>query len=168
MPRTVSLEQLHAFLADNRRKINAVGREVEEIQVGFNSAYVEFKADHDARLARLTETLFEKLDTLGPELRALIDERAVEERRLLDERRKELREKLIPQTQAEADAVLAQAQEQVKTLRQLNPKLNEREEAYKAQRAALEGRLAELNAEISRRSRGLGFITNFISYLSKY
>ena len=163
MPQTVSLDQLNDFLADNRRKINAVGREVEEIQVGFNSVYVEFKADHDAQLASLTETLFEKLDNLGPELRALIDQRAVEEHRLLAERRTELREKLTPQTQAEADAVLAQAQEQVKTLRQLNPRLDEREEAYKAQRAALEAKLAELNSEISRRSRGLGFITHFIS-----
>jgi predicted nuclease with TOPRIM domain len=163
MPRTVSLDQLHDFLADNRRKINEVGREVEEIQVGFNSAFVEFKADHDAQLASLTEALFSKLDNLGPELRALIDKRAVEERRLLAERQTELREKLIPQTQAEADAVLAQAQEQVKVLRQLNPQLNEREEAYKAQRTALEAKLARLNSEISRRSRGLGFITHFPS-----
>ena len=163
MPRTVSLDQLHDFLADNRRKINEVGREVEEIQVGFNSAFVEFKAHHDAQLASLTEALFEKLDNLGPELRALIDERAVEERRLLAERRKELRETLIPQTQAEADAVLAQAQEQVKSLRQLNPRLNEREETYKTRRAGLETKLAQLNSEISRRSRGLGFITHFPS-----
>jgi len=163
MPRTVSLEQLHDFLSDNRRKINEVGREVEEIQVGFNSAFVEFKADHDAQLARLTETLFEREDNLGSELRASIDQRAVEERRLLAERRTELREKLIPQTQAEADAVLAQAQEQVKALRQLNPQLNEREELYKAQRAALETKLAQLNTEVSRRSRGLGFITHFVS-----
>jgi len=163
MTRTVSLEQLNDFLLDNRRKIDAVGREVEEIQVGFNSAYVEFKADHDAQLASLTETLFEKLDNLGPELRARIDERAVEERRLLAARRAELRGQLIPQTQAEADAVLAQAQEQTKALRQLNPRLDEREEAYKAQRAALETKLAQLNSEISRRSRGLGFITRFIS-----
>ena len=163
MPRTVSLEQLNDFLSDNRRKIDAVGREVEEIQVGFNSAYVEFKADHDAQLASLTETLFKKLDNLGPELRTLVDERAVEERRLLAERRTELREKLIPQTQAEADAVLAQAQEQTKALRQLNPRLDEREESYKAQLAALETKLAQLNAEISRRSRGLGFIVRFIS-----
>ena len=163
MPPTVSLEQLNDFLLENRRKINAVGREVEEIQVGFNSAYVEFKANHDAQLASLTETMFEKLDSLGPDLRTLIDERAVEERRLLAERRAELREKLIPQTQTEADEVLAQAQEQTKSLRQLNPQLNEREEVYKTHRAALEAKLAELNAEISRRSPGLGFITHFVS-----
>jgi len=78
MPRTVSLDQLNDFLSDNRRKIDAVGREVEEIQVGFNSAYVDFKANHDAQLASLTETLFEKLDSIGPELRDRIDERAVE------------------------------------------------------------------------------------------
>lgn len=163
MTRTVSLDQLNDFLSDNRRKIDAVGREVEEIQVGFNSAYVEFKADHDAQLASLTETLFEKLGSVGPELRTLVDERAVKERRLLTERRTELREKLIPQTQAEADAVLAQAQEQTKALRQLNPRLDEREESYKAQRVALETKLAQLNAEISQRSRGLGFIIRFIS-----
>ena len=163
MSQTVSLEQLNDFLSDNRRKINAVGREVEEIQVGFNSAYVEFKADHDAQLASLTETLFEKLDSIGSELQDRIDERVVEERRLLAERRTELREKLIPQTQAEADAVLAQAQEQTKALRQLNPRLDEREESYKAQLAALEIKLAQLNSEISQRSRRLGFITRFIS-----
>ncbi len=163
MPPTVSLEQLNDFLLDNRRKINDVGREVEEIQVGFNSAYVEFKANHDAQLSRLTETLFDRVDNLGPGLRTLIDQRALEERRLLAERRTELREKLIPQTQAEADAVLAQAQTQTKALRELNPRLNEREETYKAHRAALAAKLAELNSEISRRSRGLGFIIRFIS-----
>jgi len=163
MTRTVSLDQLNDFLADNRRKINAVGREVEEIQVGFNSAYVEFKADHDAQLASLTETLFERLDGIGAESRALVDERAIAERRLLAERRTELRDKLIPQTQVEADAILAQAQEQTKALRLLNPQLDKREEAYKAQRAALETRLAQLNSEISQRSRGLGFILRFIS-----
>ena len=163
MPQTISLDQLNDFLADNRRKINAVGREVEEIQVGFNSAYVEFKADHDAQLASLTETLFKRLDGVGPELRALVDKRAIAERRLLAERGVELRDKLIPQTQAEADAVLAQAQEQTKSLRQLNPRLDEREEAYKAQRAALETRLAQINSEISQRSRGLGFVIHFIS-----
>jgi peptidoglycan hydrolase CwlO-like protein len=163
MPPTVSLEQLNDFLSENRRKINAVGREVEEIQVGFNSAYVEFKANHDAQLARLTETLFEKLDSLSPELRARIDKRAAVERHLLTERRAELREKLIPQAQAEADTVLAQAQTQANALRELNPRLNEREETYKAHRAALEAKLAELNSEISRRSRGLGFITRFVS-----
>jgi len=163
MPQTVSLEQLNDFLLDNRGKINAVGREVEEIQVGFNSAYVEFKANHDAQLARLTETLFTRLDGLGLELRARIVEQAVEERRLLAERRAELREQLIPQTQTEADAVLAQAQQQIQALRQLNPQLNEREEVYKVHRAALEAKLAELNAEISRRSRGLGFIIRFVS-----
>jgi predicted nuclease with TOPRIM domain len=163
MSRTVSLDQLHDFLADNRRKINEVGREVEEIQVGFNSAYVEFKADHDAQLARLTETLLEQLDNLGPELRARIDKRTAEERRLLAERRTELREGLIPQTQAEADAVLAQGQEQAKVLRQLNPRLNEREETYKTHQAALETKLAQLNSEISRHSRGLGFIIRFLS-----
>ena len=162
MPRTISLDQLHDFLSDNRSKINAVGREVEEIQVGFNSAYVEFKADHDAQLARLTETLLDRLDNLGPELRALIDEQTIEERRLLAKRRTELREELIPQTQAEADAVLAQAQEQTKSLRQLNPQLNEREETYKTHRAALETKLAQLNSQISRRSRGLGFIIHFL------
>lgn len=46
MPKTVSLEQLNDFLLDNRRKINEVGREVEEIQVGFNSAYVELSLIH--------------------------------------------------------------------------------------------------------------------------
>jgi len=163
MPQTVSLEQLNDFLLENRRKIDAVGREVEEIQVGFNSAYVEFKANHDAQLARLTEKLFARLDSLGPELRAQIDERAVEERRLLEGRREQLREELIPQTQAEADTVLAQAQEQLQALRQLNPELNEREEVYKTHRAALEAKLAELNEEISRLSRGLGFIFHFIS-----
>jgi len=163
MPSTISLEQLNDFLLENRRKINEVCREVEEIQVGFNSAYVEFKANHDAQLARLTETLFTRLDDVGPELRAHIIERAGEECRLLEERRAELREQLIPQAQAEADAVLAQAQQQIQALRQLNPQLNEREEVYKTHRAALEAKLAELNAEISRRSRGLGFITHFVS-----
>ena len=48
----VSLEKLEDFLADNIGKIEAIEKEVEEIQVGFNSAYQDFKDQHDATLRR--------------------------------------------------------------------------------------------------------------------
>ncbi len=158
----VSLEKLEDFLGDNIGKIEAIEREVEEIQVGFNSAYQDFKDQHDATLRRLSEKVVERLEAV-PELRDQIEQQAVEERERIAQRMTELRETLIPTTQTESDELLAQAQTQMASIRQLNPHLDEREEGYKAQRAELEAELERLNAEISRLSGCLGVVVNFLA-----
>jgi DNA repair exonuclease SbcCD ATPase subunit len=162
MSRSFSLEQLSDYITDQIARIAAVRKEVEEIQVGFNSAYVEWQAEHDAALERLTEAVMDRRDEVGPDLEAQIQERIGEERHIIDARREELRDELIPEAQAQADRTLAQGQRLTETVRELNPRLNDREETLKAQRAALEEELAALNDQIRELSGCLGVVTNFV------
>jgi chromosome segregation ATPase len=161
MSKSLSLKQFSRYIAENVEHIGKVRREVAEIQVGFNSAYVEWKAQHDAALERLVEAVTGRMDEAGPDLRARIEERIVEEQRIIAERRQELQDTLIPETQAEADRTLQQGQELIAKLRKLNPRLDKREEKLKAQGAALEGELDQLNGQIRRLSGCLGVVFNF-------
>ena len=191
MSKDFSLQQLSDYIADNSDKISRVRREVEEIQVGFNSAYVEWKAQHDATLEQLGEAVTARLEAVGADgltetrlsgstnrslftalaevsaealgevLRTRVEERADEERALIAERRQELREKLIPEAQAQADRTLQEGQRLSDKLRKLNPRLDRREEELKAQRAALEEELAQFNEQIHRLSGCLGVVLNF-------
>jgi chromosome segregation ATPase len=162
MGKSFSLKNLSTYISDNINEIGAVRKEVEEIQVGFNSAYVEWKAEHDATLERLTETVADQVESIGPELQALVQERIVEEKRIIEARRLELRDELIPATQAEADRVLSEGQRLTKKMRLLNPSLDQREEKLKAQRASLEKDLAQLNKRIRELSGCLGLVINFL------
>jgi chromosome segregation ATPase len=163
MTKSFSLDQLHRYLSDQTNRIAAVHKEAEEIQIGFNSAYVEWKAKHDAALEGLTNRILEKKDQIGSDLESLIEERLVKENQILAERMQELRQKLIPETQAEADGILGKGQELAEQLRQLNPQLNAREEALKSQRAELETQLEQLNGKIRKLSRGLGVMMHFLA-----
>ena len=139
MSKSLSLKQFSEYITDNVKRIGAVRREVEEIQVSFNSVYVEWKAEHDATLERLVEMVTGRLDEVGPDLRARIEEQSVEEQHTIAGRRQELRGKLVPEAQAEADRTLQQGQELTAKLRQLNPRLDRREEELKAQGADVAG-----------------------------
>jgi chromosome segregation ATPase len=161
MSKTYSLRELARYIEENVERIERVRQEVTEVQVGFNSAYVEWKAQHDAELERLSEAILAQQDQVGDPLRARIEERREEERRLIAERRTELRETLIPEKQAAADEVLAQGQALRQELRQLNPQLDRREERLKRLRNELEAELTHLNAEIKRLSGCLGVLFNF-------
>jgi chromosome segregation ATPase len=161
MGKSFSLKKLSTYISDNIQEIGKVRKEVEEIQVGFNSAYVEWKAEHDATLERLTETVTDQVEDIGPDLRGLVEERIVEEKRIIEARRLELRDELIPATQAEADQILSEGQRLNKKMRLLNPSLDQREEKLKAQRATLEKRLAQLNGQIRELSGCLGLVINF-------
>jgi len=161
MSKSLSLKQFSEYITDNVKRIGAVRREVEEIQVSFNSVYVEWKAEHDATLERLVEMVTGRLDEVGPDLRARIEEQSVEEQHTIAGRRQELRGKLVPEAQAEADRTLQQGQELTAKLRQLNPRLDRREEELKAQGAALEEKLTQLNEQIRRLSGCLGAVFNF-------
>ena len=156
-----SLQKLSGYIEDNISQIEAVRKEMEEIQTGFNSKYVEWKADHDAALERLVEMVLGQMDEIGPDLKGRIDERVGEERRIVDERRQELRDKLIPQTQSEADTALKEGQSITEMMREENPRLNEKEETLKARRVKFEGELTSYNEQIRKLSGCLGVMFNF-------
>jgi hypothetical protein len=157
-----SLTQLSQYLEDNMRQVDGVRKEMEEIQTGFNSKYVEWKANHDAALERLVETVLDRMDEIGTDLKGRIEERVGEEQRVIAERRQELRDTLIPQTQSEADTALKEGQSITEMMREENPRLNEKEEKLKARRIKFEGELTSLNEQIRKLSGCLGVMFNFL------
>ena len=162
MSNNFSLGSLYRYITDNIEKIFAVRKETEEIQIGFNSSYVEWKAKHDAALERLSEAVASRLGEVGSALHSRIQERTVEERRIIAERRQELRDTLIPETQTKTDEALREGQNLTEKLRELNPRLNEYEENLKAQGATLEKELAQLNEQVRGLSRHFGVVTHFV------
>jgi hypothetical protein len=161
MGERVSLGKLHGYLLGKISQIRTVSQEMEEIQVGFNSNYVEWKAEHDATLERLVEMLLARMEEVAPELKDRIEERVVEEQRLVDERRQELRNTLIPQAQTEADDLIKEGRSVAESMREENPRLNEREEQLKAEWAELDQELTGLNERVRRLSGCLGVMINF-------
>lgn len=161
MAQKVSLAQFGGFVTQNIDRIKAVRQEAEELQVGFNSKYVEFKARHDATLANLVNQIADDPAIAGTKLGGLIETRIVHERKELTARRQELRKTLIPEAQKEADELLAAAQAQVESYRRVNPQFDESEEEVKARRVELQAQLEALNQQVDKLGRGLGFLTRF-------
>jgi hypothetical protein len=143
--------------------VQALIRELDEVQVRFNARFDEFKASHDAKLDELTEKTVRDMAALDASLRATIEEQLPGERQQIDERRQKVRETYLPQRQQAASQILEKGQLQVAGLRKLNPELDAQEEGFKAEKAQLEARLAELNETIRKKSRGLGVVPHFVS-----
>jgi chromosome segregation ATPase len=157
-----TLEQLSDFVAESISRIGLARKELEEVQTGFNSAYVEWKAEHDATLARLAQTLRDRWDGIGPELQQQVLHRVADESQQIDDRHEELRSTTIAQVQQEADEHLDRHKQLEITLRELNPRLDDREERLKQDRAGLQSELKELNRQIRRLSGCLGVVFNFV------
>jgi len=161
MAERVSLAQFGGFIAQNMDRIQAVRQEAEELQVGFNGKYVEFRARHDATLAGLVNQIADDPEIAGPELGRMIADRIGEERAAAEARRRDLQEELVPTAQKEADDLLAAAQAEVDDYRTVNPQFDQSEEEVKARQVELRQRLEGLNQEIQKLGRGLGFLTSF-------
>jgi len=161
MSKSFSSEQLSAYLTEYIQKIDLVRKEVEEIQIGFNSSFVEWEAKHDAKLECLTEMVMDSGEMIGPAYQQNIDTLRDEERQRLEKRQEQLRDKLIPEAQIEADRLLENGRYLTEGLREVNPQLDQREEGLKARRATLEGELAQLNEQIRRLSGCARAVINF-------
>ena len=161
MSKTFSLDGFSRFIAGSIEAIGRARTEVEEVQVGFNSAYVEWKAPHDATLARLVDTVLPRLEEVGSELRERVATRLEEERLTIAERREALDKTLLPERQVEADRLVQEGQRLTAELREMNPRLDRDEEAYKAQRITLHGELEDLNAQIRRLSGCFVVVFNY-------
>jgi hypothetical protein len=166
MSKVFSLNEFARYISLSVEAIRRARQEVEEVQVGFNSAYVEWKAPHDATLESLVETIIPRLDELGPDLRARVEHRLTDERAIIAERRTELEKTLILERRVEADHMVYEGQQLTAHLRETNPRLDREEEEYKAQRVVLRTELGELNNEIRRRSGCFVVVINFFK-LSK-
>lgn len=165
----MNVEELLEYLSQQEQAVQAVVKQLGEIQVVFNGQYDQFKAKHDAALARVTELVAERLAQAdGPvpqPVRAATEARLADERQKIASRRQDVADKYLPDRQRAASALLEEAQAELGRLRSLNPQLDEREEALKKQKTELEARLAALNDQIRSQSRGLGVVTHFVSLL---
>ncbi len=149
------------FLAGESKRIAGAFREVEQLQAEFQGAYTRFKTDHDKTLAALGEQVLAiDTDQLPPTVRAQIDARVPVERQTIAERLQVLDKSLLPDYQKKADDLLQRVQKDETERRSQNPKLNEREEALKAEGANWQKQLNDLNTQVGDRARGLGFIFN--------
>ena len=161
MAKGISLAKLGGFITQNIDLIKAIKKEAEELQVGFNSKYVEFRARHDGTLSSLVRQIVDDPEIAGPELGRMIGEFMEEERATAEARRRELREELIPAAQQASDDLLAASQAEVEHYRLVNPQFDQSEEEVKAKRNSLQRQLEELNGQIARLGKGLGFLINF-------
>jgi chromosome segregation ATPase len=152
MPQNVSLKGLADFIATTQKALGALRTELDEVQTGFNSRYVEWKAEHDAMLERLTNEILAQYDAVGDAVQAQVAARLPAEAQAIAERREELAKTLIPEKETEADGLLARGRALKKKLRVLNPGLDAKEEALKAKRAEMTAELERLNQEIKRLS----------------
>ncbi|NJN66198.1 MAG: hypothetical protein HC884_05540 [Chloroflexaceae bacterium] len=170
--RAFSQHDFDTFLTDTTRRIEQVRNELDEVQAGFTTSYAEFRAKHDAELARLTDLVLKHLDStesheghqngvLNPALRQKIDRRFEQERKAARQRRDDLRT-LIPEREAELDHTLEMAQEKERELRRKNPVFDQREEQIKAEIARLREEIQQLDKRLKALNRGcLGFLLNF-------
>jgi hypothetical protein len=166
-------EMLH-YLEQQAGQIQALIKQLDEVQVAFNARFDDFQARHDAQLERLGEEVFQRLrdggpqgkaESVAPGLQAAIEAQLPAEVARIEERRAKLREEYLPDRRQEADETLQEAQAQMARLRTLNPQLNQEEEALKGEKAGLEAQLAGLNDQIRSQSRGLKLLIRFPAVL---
>jgi len=162
MARNLSMEELADYFARQIDEIARLEAEIEEIQVGFNSAFVEFKTRHDETLIQLTDHVLAQYDEIAPALRTQMEARRIEDREVLLARRDALREDLIPAARKDADDKMTAAHEAEAKLRKLNPVWDLKEERIKTRLRDWRAELESLNGEIRSAGKGLGFITHYI------
>jgi hypothetical protein len=161
----MKVAEILRYFQAQEEAIEALIGQLNEVQVAFNARYDAFKAQHDATLDELTDTLGANLELLNPSLRAEIEERLTTERTIIEERCQKLREEYLPKRQAAADELLRQAQAELADFRVLNPQLDQQEEELKAEKEGLVAQLQALNDQIRKTSGGLGLVVNFLSII---
>ena len=102
MGKAMSLDDLAKYVGQTVDKVRAARKELAEVQVGFNSKYVERKAEHDATLERLVQGIVLRFDEVGPDLRGRIEALLPEERQIATGRYQALEQKLVQEAQAQA------------------------------------------------------------------
>jgi hypothetical protein len=161
-------DQTIEYISQQESAIQELIEQLDEVQVAFNAQFDEFKAQHDASLDHLTNSISALIGagqptSVSPKLQAAVEKRLPKEQELIEQRRLKIREQYLPQRNQAADELLAKAQAEMAQLRALNPQLDKREEKLKRLKAKLEGQLSELNELIRQKSRGLGVVRHFIA-----
>lgn len=147
----VALANFHRYVQENITRISALYREIEEIQYRFNDIYGKLQSQWQARVEETAPQLLEA--ELPPQQAEMLRRHQEQERLKLEERISQLRQQVAEKQQA-ADAALKEAQAELQRVRELNPMLNEREEALKARSLSETEAIAAVEQQI--KSSGLG------------
>ncbi len=126
----IGLDRFVTFVQDNTQRIADLYREIEEVQVQFNSQYSALLTEWQGAVEETAAALLAA--ELPPQVAEAVRARQAEERAKLEARIAELRSQLAEKRKG-SDEALQAAQAEIARLRELNPALNQREERLKAQ-----------------------------------
>ncbi len=156
--RTVSANEFRNWLQKQQQSIDNAYKEIEQIQAEYQGSYTRFKASHDQMLQTLANQVESQPGLLPPALQQQVDARTPIEHKAITDRIAALEGQEIPPLQKQMDDLIHRGQEETANLRDKNPQLNEREEAYKNDIANWQGQLNELDKQLAQLRKGLGFI----------
>jgi len=156
----MSLADFFKYARDNRKRIDDIYREIEEIQLQFNEMHTRQVQERQQLIASLIPGLLSNPAELPVEIaQPLQAQEQTEGKRLQEEHAKLLSDELA--RRQSADNLILEAQRQLAHLRDENPILNQQEEGLKARRQDMEMELARLDAEIKNLPWfPLGWLTN--------
>ena len=146
----VDLGRFVAYVQDNTKRIDALYKEVEEIQVRFNSLYSALLAEWQGQVEATAPQLVD--GELPAPFAAALSASQAGERAKLEARIAELGGQLAERKGA-GDEALRAAQAEISRLRELNPALNQREERLKGQSLRETEQILGLEVEL----KGAGF-----------
>jgi len=141
----IELGRFVTFIQENTQRIADLYKEVEEVQVRFNSEYSALLAEWQGLVEGAAPRLLAA--ELPAPVAAALSASQAQERAKLEARLAELRASLAEKKQA-SDAALQAAQAEIARLRELNPELNQREEKLKAQSLRESERILALEVEL--------------------
>lgn len=146
MATTVPLGEFCQFVANQAQQIKSVYAEIEEVQRQFNEFHRQQLQEWQAAVNKAVP-LLQGSAALPPQVAQSLLEVILEERAKLEKEIGELAA-LVEARRLEADRTIAEAQAELKALRETNPKLDASEEAMKARRAEIQQTIQRLDAQI--------------------
>jgi chromosome segregation ATPase len=149
MGATMSLADFFNYCRDNRKRIDDIYREIEEIQAQFNGLYANQLDERNRLIDACAAEMLSASANLPLELARLLDAQEQAERQALRDEITTLTGQVGNQRQ-KADSLVTKAQQQMAHLREENPVLNQQEEELKARRVRMELDLQKLDVELKR------------------
>ena len=154
----MSLAEFYKYARNNRKRIDDIYREIEEIQYQFNDLYSQQVQERDKLITAHVPLLLNAPDDSPIELRQVLQTKEQEERKSLQKEIARLGSEIALKRQT-ADGLIQEAQRQVAHLREQNPILDQQEEELKARQASMQSRIEELGEEIR--------ITSVLSFVKR-
>jgi len=147
------------YLVTQREKIAALVKEIDEINAGVTSEFVEAQDSVETAIGNAVSIADENYDDLDPETRKVFEDGMPAMHDIKGSRRVEL-EKGISELHADRAEIEDRDASELDDLATQNPALNEREEALKAQGAQLEAQIKDVEAQLIAAGAGMGWLMN--------